>query len=88
MLGFRVIVSGYLKKEMTNYETTISNHSFNGSHNATILKFQHKLKILPAFSLCIFLVSHKNPTKIRLCQYPMKTEPNLIFLYFDGYLNP
>ncbi|RKV11274.1 hypothetical protein DDP48_04860 [Helicobacter pylori] len=34
-----VIVSGYLKKEMTNHETTISNHSFNGSHNATTLKF-------------------------------------------------
>ncbi|AFI07106.1 hypothetical protein HPB14_01975 [Helicobacter pylori HUP-B14] len=33
------IVSGYLKKEITNHETTISNHSFNGSHNATILKF-------------------------------------------------
>ncbi len=39
MLGFGVIVGGYLKKEMTNYEIIISNHSFNGSHNATILKF-------------------------------------------------
>ncbi|MGL2764831.1 hypothetical protein ACQJ80_01215 [Helicobacter pylori] len=86
MLGFGVIAGGYLKNETTNYETI--SHSFNGSRNATILKFQHKLKILPAFSLCIFLVPHKNPTKIRLCQYPMKTEPNLIFLYFDGYLNP
>ncbi|EMH10146.1 hypothetical protein HMPREF1411_00681 [Helicobacter pylori GAM250AFi] len=37
--GLGVIASGYLKKEITNYETTISNHSFNGSCNATILKF-------------------------------------------------
>ncbi len=32
--------SGWLpRKEITNYEITISNHSFNGSHNAIILKF-------------------------------------------------
>ncbi len=32
--------SGWLpQKEITNYEITISNHSFNGSHNAIILKF-------------------------------------------------
>ncbi|EMG99173.1 hypothetical protein HMPREF1404_01001 [Helicobacter pylori GAM210Bi] len=60
MLGFGVIAGGYLKNEMTNYETI--SHSFNGSRNATTLKFQHKLKILPAFSLCIFFVSHKNKT--------------------------
>ncbi|MGQ2896799.1 hypothetical protein DJ96_04515 [Helicobacter pylori] len=87
MLEFGIIAGGYLKNEITNYEM-ISHHGFNGSRNATTLKFQHKLKILLAFSLCIFLVSHKNPTKIRLCQYPMKTEPNLIFLYFDKYLDP
>ncbi|TPH96878.1 hypothetical protein FIM40_03035 [Helicobacter pylori] len=77
MLGFGVIAGGYLKNETTNYETI--SHSFNGFRNATTLKFQHKLKILPAFSLCIFLVSHKNPTKIRLCQYPMKAEPKFVF---------
>ncbi|WP_080012209.1 hypothetical protein [Helicobacter pylori] len=87
MLGFGVIAGGYLKNEITNYEM-ISHHGFNGSHNATTLKFQHKLKILLAFSLCIFLVSHKNPTKIRLCQYPMKTEPKFAFLCFDRHLNP
>ncbi|EMH21673.1 hypothetical protein HMPREF1451_00985 [Helicobacter pylori HP260BFii] len=43
MLGFGVIAGGYLKNEMTNYET-ISHHSFNGSRNATTLKFQHKLE--------------------------------------------
>ncbi len=37
MLGFGVIVGGYPKKEITNYE--ISNHSFNDHHNAIILKF-------------------------------------------------
>ncbi len=32
--------SGWLpRKEITNYEITISNHSFNGCHNAIILKF-------------------------------------------------
>lgn len=32
--------SGWLpRKEITNYEITISNHSFNGPHNAIILKF-------------------------------------------------
>ncbi|EMH33628.1 hypothetical protein HMPREF1425_01467 [Helicobacter pylori GAM71Ai] len=81
MLGFGVIAGGYLKNEMTNYET-ISHHSFNGSRNATTLKFQHKLKILPAFSLCIFLVSHKNPTKIRLCQYPMRTRAKSYIFVF------
>ncbi|AVL48998.1 hypothetical protein B4917_07715 [Helicobacter pylori] len=80
MLGFGVIVGGYLKNEMTNYE--MISHSFNGSRNATTLKFQHKLKILPAFSLCIFLVSHKNPTKIRLCQYPMKTRAKSYIFVF------
>ncbi|MUU29958.1 hypothetical protein F7187_00820 [Helicobacter pylori] len=78
MLGFGVIAGGYLKNEITNYEM-ISHHGFNGSRNATTLKFQHKLKILLAFSLCIFLVSHKNPTKIRLFQYPMKMEPKFVF---------
>ncbi len=39
MLGFGVIAGGYPKKEITNYEITISNHSFNGYHNAIILKF-------------------------------------------------
>ncbi len=39
MLGFGVIVGGYLRKEITNYEVIISNHSFNGPHNAIILKF-------------------------------------------------
>ncbi len=39
MLGFGVIVGGYLRKEITNYEITISNHSFNGLRNAIILKF-------------------------------------------------
>ncbi|OOC19409.1 hypothetical protein BZK19_01995 [Helicobacter pylori] len=77
MLGFGVIVGGYLKNEITNYE--MISHSFNGSRNATTLKFQHKLKILPAFSLRIFLVSHKNPTKIRLCQYPRKQSQILYF---------
>ncbi|MGL2523829.1 hypothetical protein [Helicobacter pylori] len=86
MLGFGVIAGGYLKNEMTNYETI--SHSFNGSHDTTTLKFQHKLKILLAFSLCIFLVSHKNPIKIRLFQYPMKTEPKFVFLCFDRHLNP
>ncbi len=32
--------SGWLpRKEITNYEITISDHSFNGPHNAIILKF-------------------------------------------------
>ncbi len=32
--------SGWLpRKEITNYEIIISNHSFNGPHNAIILKF-------------------------------------------------
>lgn len=32
--------SGWLlRKEITNYEITISDHSFNGCHNAIILKF-------------------------------------------------
>ncbi|TPH88690.1 hypothetical protein FIM43_07265 [Helicobacter pylori] len=32
--------SGWLpRKEITNYEVIISNHSFNGCHNAIILKF-------------------------------------------------
>ncbi len=39
MLGFGVIVGGYLRKEITNYEITIGNHSFNGLRNAIILKF-------------------------------------------------
>ncbi|RKV43434.1 hypothetical protein KVK94_05110 [Helicobacter pylori] len=78
MLGFGVIAGGYLKNEITNYEM-ISHHGFNDSRNATTLKFQHKLKILLAFSLCIFLVSHKNPTKIRLFQYLMKTDPKFVF---------
>ncbi len=39
MLGFGVIVGGYPRKEITNYEITISDHSFNGPHNAIILKF-------------------------------------------------
>lgn len=39
MLGFGVIVGRYLRKEITNYEITISDHSFNGPHNAIILKF-------------------------------------------------
>ncbi len=39
MLGFGVIVGGYPGKEITDYEIIISNHSFNGSRNAIILKF-------------------------------------------------
>ncbi len=39
MLGFGVIVGGYPGKEITDYEIIISNHSFNGYHNAIILKF-------------------------------------------------
>ncbi len=39
MLGFGVIVGGYLRKEITNYEVIISNHSFNDHRNAIILKF-------------------------------------------------
>ncbi len=39
MLGFGVIVGGYPRKEITNYEVTISDHSFNGLRNAIILKF-------------------------------------------------
>lgn len=39
MLGFGVIAGGYPNKEITNYEVIISNHSFNGPHNAIILKF-------------------------------------------------
>ncbi len=39
MLGFGIIVGGYPRKEITNYEIIISNHSFNGSRNAIILKF-------------------------------------------------
>lgn len=39
MLGFGIIVGGYPGKEITDYEITISNHSFNGPHNAIILKF-------------------------------------------------
>lgn len=32
--------SGWLpRKEITDYEITISDHSFNGYHNAIILKF-------------------------------------------------
>ncbi len=32
--------SGWLpQKEITDYEIIISNHSFNGYHNAIILKF-------------------------------------------------
>ncbi len=32
--------SGWLpRKEITNYEITIGNHSFNGHRNAIILKF-------------------------------------------------
>ncbi len=34
MLGFGVIVGGYPGKEITNYEVTISDHSFNGPRNA------------------------------------------------------
>ncbi len=37
MLGFGVIVGGYPGKEITNYEVTISDHSFNGHRNATPL---------------------------------------------------
>ncbi len=39
MLGFGIIVGGYPGKEITDCEITISNHSFNGPHNAIILKF-------------------------------------------------
>ncbi len=39
MLGFGMIVGGYPGKEITDYEITISDHSFNGCHNAIILKF-------------------------------------------------
>ncbi len=39
MLGFVAIAGGYPKKVITNYEVTISDHSFNGPHNAIILKF-------------------------------------------------
>ncbi len=39
MLGFGVIVGGYPGKGITNYEIIISNHSFNGTRNAIILKF-------------------------------------------------
>ncbi len=39
MLGFGVIAGGYPRKKITDYEVTISDHSFNGPHNAIILKF-------------------------------------------------
>ncbi len=39
MLGFGVIVGGYPRKEITNYEVTISDHSFNGPSDTIILKF-------------------------------------------------
>ncbi len=39
MLGFGIIAGGYPGKEITNYEITISDHSFNGPSDTIILKF-------------------------------------------------
>ncbi|EMG90716.1 hypothetical protein HMPREF1397_00050 [Helicobacter pylori GAM115Ai] len=71
-----------LKKKITNYETI--SHSFNGSRNATTLKFQHKLefKNLASVFFVYFSWPHKNPTKIRLCQYPMKTRAKSYIFVF------
>ncbi|GAA7004544.1 hypothetical protein ID0148_01090 [Helicobacter pylori] len=58
-------MGGYPRKEITNYEITISDHSFNGPHNAIILKIlalaQARVKSMVAGVFCIFLTSHKNP---------------------------
>ncbi|AFI05029.1 hypothetical protein HCW_08968 (plasmid) [Helicobacter cetorum MIT 00-7128] len=39
MLGLGISVGGYPEREITHYEITISNHSYNGSRNTIILKF-------------------------------------------------